>query len=233
MRFENKQALRDMGSDGDFIQTNVNRGVVESVNVGAVRTVEWRGDRVTTGIWKAPVSGRVAVQGVNVVGDDQADRTVHGGIDKAVYAYAREDYDWWTQQLGYALGPGTFGENLTVRGMAITDALIGERWRVGSVLLEVSQPRLPCYKLGIRMNDARFPHRFASAGRPGAYLRILEQGELAAGDSVEVVHRPAHNLTVGDVARIFLRDHRRADRLLEAPELPASWHDWARSRGRR
>ena len=208
------------------------QGLIESINVGAVRTVEWRGQRVTTGIWKAPVSGRIAVQGVNVVGDDQADRTVHGGIDKAVYAYAREDYDYWAQQLGYTLEPGTFGENLTVRGLAVTGALVGECWRIGSVLLEVSQPRLPCYKLGIRMNDVGFLRRFANAGRPGADLRILESGELRAGYTVEVVHRPEHGLTVSDVAHIYLCERRRASRLLEAPELPTSWHDWARERRR-
>jgi MOSC domain-containing protein YiiM len=183
---------------------------------------------VTSGIWKAPVSGRVVVQGVNLVGDDQADRTVHGGVDKAVYAYSAEDYAWWSRQLGRELGPGTFGENLTTRGLSVTDAIVGERWLIGSVVLEVSQPRLPCYKLGIRMNDARFPRRFTNAGRPGAYLRIVERGELAAGDAVEVVRRPEHGLTVSDAARIYLHDHRRANRLLDAPELPVAWREWAR-----
>jgi MOSC domain-containing protein YiiM len=192
---------------------------IESVNVGSIRIVEWRGDRVATGIWKSPVAGRVPVQGVNVVGDDQA-----------VYVYGREDYDWWARQLGHELGPGTFGENLTVRGVSVSEAVIGERWRMGTVLLEVSQPRLPCYKLGIRMNDARFPRRFAAAGRPGTYLRIVERGELGAGDSIEVVHRPTHGLTIGDVAHIYLNDRSRVDRLLEVPELPAEWQDWARSR---
>jgi MOSC domain-containing protein YiiM len=204
--------------------------LIESVNVGSIRIVEWRGDRVATGIWKSPVAGRVLVQGVHVVGDEQADRSVHGGIDKAVYVYAREDYDWWARQLGCELEPGTFGESLTVRGMPITDAIVGERWCAGSVLLEVSQPRLPCYKLGIRMNDAGFPRRFVAAGRPGTYLRIIEPGELAAGDSVKVVHRPDHDLTIGDVAHIYLRDRSQVDRLLEVAELPAEWHDWARSR---
>jgi MOSC domain-containing protein YiiM len=206
---------------------------IASINVGAVRVVEWRGERVATGIWKSPVSGRVAVRGVNLVGDNQADRTVHGGSDKAVYAYAREDYDWWAGQLGHTLQPGTFGENLTVRGMAVTDALVGERWRVGSVLLEVSQPRLPCYKLGMRMNDPGFPRRFAAAGRPGAYLRILESGHLAAGDPVDIVYRPGHDLTVGDVAHIYLRDRRQIDRLLQVPELSEEWKRWAREHRRK
>jgi MOSC domain-containing protein YiiM len=209
---------------------HINHGVVESVNVGTPRIVEWRGERVLTSIRKAPVSGRIAVRGVNVAGDDQSDRTVHGGPDKAVYSYALEDYDWWSEQLGVELGPATFGENLTVRGVPVTDAVIGERWRVGTVLLEVAQPRFPCYKLGIRMNDPRFLRHFTRAGRPGAYLRIVEEGELAAGDPVQVVYRPDHGLTIGDVVRIVVRDKRQAGRLLEAPELPAHLHQWARDR---
>lgn len=208
-------------------------GLIESVNVGAVRTVEWRGHRVTSGIWKTPVSGRVAVEGVNLAGDDQADRRVHGGVDKAVYAYAAEDYEWWSRQMRRACGPGTFGENLTVRGISMTDAVVGERWRIGTVLLEVCQPRMPCYKLGVRMDDPSFPKRFTAAGRPGAYLRIVVPGALAAGDPIEVVHRPDHGLTVGDVAHIYLRDHSRAYRLLEAPELPLSWRDWSLGRERK
>ena len=116
---------------------------VASVNVGAVRTVAWRGGEVTTGIWKEPVVGPVAVRGVNLAGDDQADRSVHGGPDKAAYAYAQEDTAWWAGQLGRALGPGAFGENLTTSGLDLTNAVVGERWAVGSAVLEVSQPRVP------------------------------------------------------------------------------------------
>jgi MOSC domain-containing protein YiiM len=202
-------------------------GVVESVNVGTPREVSWRGRMVRTAIWKAPVAGRVRVRGVNVDGDDQADREVHGGVDKALYAYAAEDLDWWSGQLGRELGPGSFGENLTVRGLDVSGTLVGERWRAGSTLLEVSQPRTPCFKLGIRMGSQRFPRRFAAAGRPGAYLRILEEGELAAGDPVEVVHRPGHGLTVAEVARIYHADHAGAARLLEVPELADDWRQWA------
>jgi MOSC domain-containing protein YiiM len=203
---------------------------VVSVNVGAPRTVEWHGERVTSSIWKSPVAGPVAVRGVNLAGDDQADRTVHGGVDKAVYAYAVEDYDFWAGQLGHAPEPGTFGENLTVRGMGVSNALVGERWRIGSVLLEVAQPRLPCYKLGMRMNDAHFPLQFAAAGRPGAYLRIVEEGELAAGDRVCVVHRPDHDLSVADIAHIYLRDRRHAHCLLQVDAVPEPWQEWARER---
>ncbi|MGI8546229.1 MAG: MOSC domain-containing protein [Gemmatimonadaceae bacterium] len=196
---------------------------VLSVNVGAVREVEWRGEAVRTGIWKEPVLGRsVALHGVNLDGDDQADRTVHGGIDKAVYAYAGEDYLFWRDKEGFATPPGLFGENLTVGGMDLRAALVGERWRVGSALLEVAQPRLPCFKLGIRMGDAQFPKRFQSAGRLGAYLRIIEAGEVRAADTVRVISRPGHGVTLRLMAE-SLRDREKTAALLAAPGLPPFW----------
>jgi len=124
--------------------------------------------------------------------------------------------------------PGSFGENLTLRGIDVSRALVGERWLVGGTLLEVSQPRIPCFKLGIRMGSQRFPRRFAAAGRPGAYLRIRAEGEVAAGDPVEVVHRPGHGLTVAEVSRIYHDDRAGAARLLEVPELAETWKQWAR-----
>ncbi len=205
-------------------------GVVLSVNVGRPREVPARnGDgTVTTAIWKEPVEARVEVRGVNLAGDDQADRNVHGGPDKAVYAYAEEDYHWWATELGRPLGPGTFGENLTLRGVAVTDAVVGERWAVGTCELEVCQPRTPCSKLGLRMGDVSFPRRFTVAGRPGAYLRIVTEGELGVGDEVVVLHRPAHGLTVGTVPQARTRAGRALlPRLLEAPELATSWSAWA------
>jgi len=197
------------------------------VNVGTPRDVSWRGRRVRTSIWKAPVDGPVAVRGVNVAGDDQADRGVHGGPDKAVYAYAVEDYTWWSEQLGDELLPGTFGENLTIRDVNVSDALVGERWRIGTTLLEVAQPRLPCFKLGIRMGDQGFVRRFSRAERYGAYLRIVEEGHVVAGDAVEVVARPDHDVTVSLVGRAYVRDKALAHRLLAAPALPAKWRTWA------
>jgi len=131
-------------------------------------------------------------------------------------------------QLGREVPPGSFGENLTLRGIDVSGALVGERWLVGGTLLEVSQPRIPCFKLGIRMGSQRFPRWFAAAGRPGAYLRIRSEGEVAAGDPVEVVHRPGHGLTVAEVSRIYHDDHAAAARLLEVPELADSWRQWAR-----
>jgi MOSC domain-containing protein YiiM len=165
---------------------------IVSVNVGLQRTLEWRGRTVTTGIWKAPVEGPVVVEGVNLHADDQADRRVHGGVDKAVYAYAVEDYRWWAEQ-GVPYEPGRFGENLTTAGIDLGACRIGDRWQVGTALLEVSQPRSPCFKLGIRMGDDAFPDRFAAAGRPGTYLRIVGAGEVVAGDAiaVEATHLPA------------------------------------------
>jgi MOSC domain-containing protein YiiM len=182
---------------------------------------------VRTAIWKHPVAGRVKVRGVNVDGDDQGNREVHGGVDKALYAYAAEDYEWWSSELALELAPGTFGENLTLRGIDVSNALVGERWRVGETLLEVAQPRIPCFKLGIRMGSQRFPTRFAAAGRPGAYLRIVDEGEIAAGDPAEVVHRPGHDLSVAEVSRIYHDGHAEAGRLLQVPELAGTWRPWA------
>lgn len=141
---------------------------------------------MTSSIWKVPVDGRVRVEDVNVVGDDQADRRVHGGPDKAVYAYSVEDYNWWATTTG-PLSAGTFGENLTTTGVDVSESQIGDRWHVGSAVLEIAQPRQPCFKLAMRMNDDGFPGKFASAGRPGAYLRIVTAGAVQSGDSIEVV----------------------------------------------
>lgn len=202
---------------------------IVSVNVGRPREVEYRGRRVKSSIWKSPVSGCVEVRGVNLDGDDQADREVHGGPDKAVYAYALEDARFWEDELGRPLEPGAFGENLTTSGIDLSRSLIGDRWQMGTATLQVSQPRSPCWKLGMKMDDPVFPKRFTRAGRPGAYLRIVEEGALAAGDGIRVVERPSHGVSVGDVFRIFSRDRREAGRLLSVPELSEDWKAWARS----
>ena len=181
---------------------------VVSVNVGRPRIIEWHGREVETAIWKDPVDGRVPVRGVNLDGDGQADRRVHGGRDKAVYSYALEDYEWWSEQLGRAIEPGTFGENLTVQGVDLSAAEIGSRWRVGSARLEVSQPRFPCFKLGIRMGDAGFVKRFERAARFGAYLRILEEGDVGAGD--EIVVEPAARPDAPTIRDVGLAGLRRA-----------------------
>ena len=197
---------------------------VISVNVGAIRELEWRGQTVRTAIWKHSIDGPVALRAVNLAGDDQADRTVHGGPDKAVYAYSIEDYGYWTKHEAFEVGPGVFGENLTVQGLDLTGALVGDRWRVGTALLEVAQPRLPCFKLGIRVGDPRFLTRFQRAIRPGAYLRIIEEGVIQAGDRVYVVERPSHAVTMGLMVE-SLRDEAKARAIQAAPRLPENWRD--------
>ena len=209
------------------------RGAIVSVNVGGIRPVERDGKPATTAIWKTPVSGRVRAQGVNLDGDEQADRTVHGGYDKAVYAYAVEDTRWWEWELGRDIGSGGFGENLTVEGLHLVDAVVGERWNAGTAVLEVSEPRLPCWKLGLRMGDALFPRHFTRAARPGTYLRIVEPGDVGAGDEVLVASRPDHGLTVGDMWRLYHHDRRDVASLLAVPQLSDSWREWAEGRMQR
>jgi len=209
------------------------RGTVVSVNVGRICPVERDGKPATTAIWKTPVSGRVRARGVNLEGDEQADRTVHGGHDKAVYAYAVEDVRWWESELGRAIGPGGFGENLTIAGLHLVDSVVGERWNAGTAVLEVSEPRLPCWKLGLRMGDALFPQRFTRAARPGTYLRIVEPGDVGAGDDVRVVAQPDHGFTIGDIWRVYHHDRRDVAALLEVPQLSDSWREWAEGRMQR
>ncbi len=158
-------------------------GEVISVNLADVRTLVRRGRELQTGIWKLPAAGRVAVHELGLAGDRQVDKRVHGGYDKAVYAYAREDIDWWEGELGRELEDGFFGENLTVRGIDVSEARVGDRWRIGTTLLEVTEPRQPCWKLQAKAGEPLFIKRFAQAGRPGAYLRVVEEGELGAGDA--------------------------------------------------
>ena len=176
-------------------------GHVTSVNVGLPREIVVGERRIRTSIWKDPVRGPVALRGVNLAGDDQSDRRVHGGDRKAVYAYAGEDLDWWRATLGRKLAPGTFGENLSTSGIDVSGARVGERWQVGTALLEVTQPRLPCFKLEARMDRPGFIAEFIEGGRPGAYLRIVEEGMVGAGDVVRIVSRPADAPSMADVMR--------------------------------
>jgi MOSC domain-containing protein YiiM len=206
---------------------SVTPGRLVSVNVGTPSPVgQWRGHTIRSGITKTPVAGPVRVAGVNLAGDDQADRTVHGGPDKAVYAYAREDGDWWADELAREIPAGMFGENLTTADVSCTNAVIGERWRVGTVELEVCQPRLPCFKLGLRFGDGRMLKRFAQASRPGAYLRIVTEGELTAGDPIEVLDRPVHGVTIALVSQAILLDGGLIPAALAAPELPEELREW-------
>jgi MOSC domain-containing protein YiiM len=197
------------------------RGRLISVNVGTPKRIDTGKRIVETAIWKDPVEGRVKVRGVNLDGDRQADLSVHGGPDKAVYAYAIEETRRWEEELGRPLGAGAWGENLTTEGVDVSGAVLGERWQIGTTLLEVVQPRLPCFKLALKMGDPTFVRRFAQASRPGAYLKIVEEGELGAGDAVEVdlAGRPDHGVDVRLVSDAFLVDHSLIPRAREAPQL--------------
>ena len=213
-------------------------GRVLSVNIGGVRKFEYNGRPARSAIWKSAVSGRIAARGVNLDGDDQADRKAHGGPDKAIYACAVEDARWWEQEIGRSFAYGEFGENLTTEGIELNQALVGERWEIGTTVLEVSEPRIPCWRLGVRMNDPAFPRRFAEAMRPGVYLRIAVEGSVGKGDEIRVGARPGHDLTIRDVFRIYTRDRDEVERLLKVPQMSESWRTWAtdflqRSKGRK
>jgi MOSC domain-containing protein YiiM len=199
---------------------------VTSVNIGPIARLETPRGAVDSAIVKQPVRGRVRVEGVNLAGDTQADRRVHGGVDRAVYAYAAEDYAWWEHELGRPLAPGTFGENLTTSGFDVNAAVVGERWELGEAELEVSIPRVPCYKLAARMDDPRFVARFGRARRPGPYLRIARAGSIGAGDRIRVVSRPSHGIRIIDVFTIYLFERARLRELLAAPQLGSAWIDW-------
>ncbi|MEN0067866.1 MAG: MOSC domain-containing protein [Myxococcota bacterium] len=171
----------------------------------------------------------MAARGVNLAGDDQADRNAHGGVHKAVYAYAIEDYEAWREE-GFEVEPGTFGENLTLEGLDPNTARIGDRWSIGSAVFEVSEPRVPCFKLGVRMGMPTFVRRFAQARRPGTYLRIVQEGTLQRGDAIEVVSQADDGLTVVDVFDIYFTRRADAAQLLEVPTLSDAWKAWARKR---
>lgn len=187
-----------------------------AVSVGTPRTTTWLGREVTSAIWKQPVDGPVRVEGVNLDGDDQADRRVHGGPDKAVYAYAVEDYEWWDVE------PPSFGENLTTAGIDLRVACIGDRWAVGTAVLEVAQPRQPCFKLGMRMGDEAFPGRFAAAERAGAYLRIVTAGVVQAGDTITVTPAAPPALALAALAAEEI-DEATLRAILDDPRVPENW----------
>src|SRR5215210_771270 len=178
---------------------------VVSVNVAELRELAvLDGRSVRTGLFQEPLTGPVMVRGDGLHGDSIGDSRSHGYPDQAVYAYAREDVDWWKAELGRELEEGFFGQNLTVAGFDVSGAVVGERWRIGGALLEVAGPRLPCFKIAARVGDRGFEKRFGRARRPGAYLRVLEEGELRRGDAVELAERPEHGVTVTLVSRAAL-----------------------------
>lgn len=205
-----------------------------SVNVGLPREVEWHGRVVRTSIWKSPLEGRVRVRSLNLVGDRQSDLSVHGGEEKAVYAYPSEHYEYWRRELpGTALAWGAFGENFTTEGLLEPDVRIGDRIRAGSAEFLVTQPRMPCFKLGIRFGRDDMVKRFLHSRRTGFYLAVLREGEVAAGDPIEFTGRDDHGVTVADIAALYAQDMDNKDllrRALEVPALPESWRDYFRKR---
>src|SRR3989454_2185403 len=205
-----------------------------SINVGLPREVEWRGKAVRTSVFKAAVPGRVRVTRLNVNGDQQSDLSVHGGADKAIYAYPSEHYAFWRNELpGTDFSWGAFGENLTTEGLLEDRVHIGDRFRAGSAEFIVTQPRMPCFKLGIRFNRPDIVKRFLQSGRSGFYFAVLKEGEVIAGDSIELLKRDEHGVTIADVVNLYGRDAMNQDllrRVSELPSLPKSWRDYFRTR---
>ena len=204
-------------------------GRIVSVNVGQTSVIgERRGRPWRSAIVKEPVSGPVGVAELGLEGDHQHNRKHHGGPHQAIYAYAREDVDWWSAELGMSLDATILGHNLTTEGVDVSAVVIGERWGIGTALLEATSPRIPCATLAKRVGVPAMVKRFAQAGRPGAYFRVLEEGTLAAGDRLIVTARPEAAPTVADVMAIVLFEHERAHELIDVPGLNPVDAAWAR-----
>lgn len=201
-----------------------------SVNVALPKSVVHGDQNVLTGIFKRPVEGAVMARKLNLDGDAQADLVHHGGESKAVYAYALEHYAYWQKVLDRPVMPyGQFGENLTVAGLDEAELCVGDQLRIGDALFVISQPRVPCFKLGLRMGDKRMPHLFAQSGRTGVYLRVLEEGSVAAGDIVHVRAKHSHRPSIKRLFDAYLRPHDTDARALlksalNIPELSPEWH---------
>jgi MOSC domain-containing protein YiiM len=199
---------------------------VLSVNVGLPREVEWQGERVRTGIFKEPVAGPIALRSLNFDGDAQADLTVHGGRDKAVYAYPHEHYEGWRAGLGREIAPGGFGENLTTEGLTEDAVHIGDEFRVGTARVVATQPRLPCFKLGLRFGDPLMVKRFLAARRPGIYFAVVEEGAVGAGDPVELLRADENQVSVLELLGLALDRGAPAgglERALRVPTLAEVW----------
>lgn len=192
-----------------------------SVCVGLPREVNWKGKAVTTGIFKQPVQGRVMMRSLNLEGDQQADLTVHGGVEKAIYAYPMEHYAYWRQELPDEAFPwGAFGENLTVEGLLETTVNIGDRFRIGNAEVMVTQPRFPCFKLNLKFGRDDMVKRFLNSRLSGIYFSVLQEGEIGAGDAIELIKRDEHNVTVADIVRIYVREA-NDDLVRRAIQVPA------------
>jgi MOSC domain-containing protein YiiM len=204
-----------------------------SVNAGLPREIRWNGKTVTTSIWKEPVSGPARVSALNLEGDRQADLSVHGGADKAVYVYPSEHYGYWRRELqGMQLPWGSFGENFTTEGLS-EEFRIGDRLRIGSAEFAVTQPRMPCFKLAIRFGRPDMVKRFMKSGRTGFYLSVVREGEVTTGDAIHLDARPGESLSVADIVRLYAADSENQDMLKLATrlaELPEGWRDYFRKR---
>jgi MOSC domain-containing protein YiiM len=206
---------------------------VVSVNVGMPREIQWQGATVLTGIFKQPVLGSVNIRRLNLDGDEQADLTVHGGPDKAVYAYPSEHYPDWEARLGRDLKPGAFGENLTTEGLLEDRVHIGDEFRFGTARLVVTQPRMPCYKLGIRFGDPGMVKAFLQAGWPGIYFAVIEEGVIGSGDPIELVHADERGIAVTAMLALMYNSNAAPDdlrRILEVPALAGVWREEFESR---
>ena len=191
--------------------------------------MDWAGRLKRTAIDKRPVPSALKVGRLGLDGDEQADLANHGGPEQAIYVYAREDLDWWGGQLGRDLRNGRFGENITTRGVDVTNALIGEQWRLGTALVQVTSCRIPCGTFRAFTGEKGWVKRFAQEGRPGAYLRVLTEGVVAPGDPVAVVSRPAVRVTVAEAMRAYYGDTELMERLLLVPGRGGKWDEIAAS----
>jgi MOSC domain-containing protein YiiM len=203
---------------------------IVSVNVGLPREVIWKGKKVTTGIFKEPVEGRVMMRRLNLDGDRQADLSVHGGPTKAVYMYPVEHYDYWRGELPEMNLPwGMFGENLTTDGLREETVNIGDRLRIGSAEVMVTEPRMPCYKLGVKFGREDIIKRFLRSGRTGFYVAVLQEGEVGAGDTADLIARDGNNITVADITRLYVSEKDNLDllhRAVRVEALPEGWRDY-------
>jgi MOSC domain-containing protein YiiM len=201
-----------------------------SVNVGLPREVNWNGTTIMTGIFKEPVDGAVMLRRLNRDGDRQADLSVHGGISKAVYAYPAEHYDFWKKELpDMQLPYGMFGENLTTEGLLEDGVNVGDRFRIGEAELMVTEPRMPCYKLGIKFGRSDILRRFLASRRTGFYLAVLKEGRVKSGDSVELLSRDANNIAIADITRLYAfekDDLGTLQRVVKLEALSESWRDY-------
>ncbi len=201
-------------------------GKVISLNVGLPRTVYFRGQAVTTGIFKEPVSGRIKLRRLNLDGDRQADLTVHGGLDKALYAYPAEHYDYWKKRLPNMKLPwGMFGENFTTEGLLEDQVNIGDVFRVGSSEVVATQPRMPCYKLGVKFGRMDIVRQFMESKLTGIYFRVLKEGEVGAGDAIQLINRNENNVTVKDIVQLVTGkgDMATTRRAVNIKALPEAW----------